>query len=152
MKKVLIPMTIFNEKYEVSKNNTSAFKAKNKTPGVFIGKRKDCKVNETYFLRRKAFINRVKLENQDNYYHLTEYLSCSSVARLLEVMGSGNENSYTSFLSRGVFTSKDTSILDTTVSKLTWEFWRLSRRLVKIVEKLENKSEESILLHLSKVS
>ena len=148
MKNVLIPMKIFNEKYGLSKHNTSVFKAKNKTPNVYIGKRKNCMVNETYFLKREAFINKVKQENLDNFYYLAEHLSSSSIARILVAMGSGSENSYAVFLSRGIFTSKTTSILDTTVSKLTWEFWRLSKRIIKAAERLKDKNEHLILLYL----
>ena len=149
MKNVLIPMTIFNEKYGVSRFNTSMFKKKNTIPGVFTGTKKNCMVNETYFVRRKALFNRVKRENEDNYYFLTEFLSCSSIARLFVAMGSNSsENSYTTFLNRGLLTFRETSILHTVIPSQKWEFWRLSNRLIKIIKKLKDKSEHSILLYI----
>ena len=101
------------------------------------------------FVRRDSFSRLVRNESQENFYELTEYLSASAVARLIVMLGGKVSTSvYSDFFCNRLFRNKWFSVLSNPIGSTLWEFWRISRWLVKIVREVQFHDERVIAQYI----
>jgi len=108
-------------------------------------------IDENYFIRRDAFARRVREEAQENFFELSEFFdgNASAVARLIAALGGKVSSTvYSDFFCNRLFRNKWFSVLSNTISSTMWEFWRISRWLIKIVREVGSHDERVILQYI----
>lgn len=107
-------------------------------------------IDEAYFLRRDAFVRSVYIEAQNNYFAIHDILnSNSAISRLIIALGGTRSFlGYTQFMADSLFVNKPRSILCTRICFTMWEFWRISRWLVKIIYITGFTDEKSIMRYI----
>ena len=137
MKNNFISAKLFAKKYGVSLDNIHVYKSNHryKNNGIKQLNSRKLLVDETYFIRRKEFRNKIKIMAQENYYFLTSSISSFQLAKLLSKYTGANIQSWVTFMHISLFAVDDTSILYMNSFKKLWQFFRLTRALIRVVFK-----------------
>ncbi len=125
----------FIEKYNLNKNSFESMRARGYYPqNIFdkSGGRRNIKINENYFLKRKYQIKKIWSAACENYYILNENLSNYKLAKLLhEIDNSKSINSWTMFLHSDLFTRPSEKITKVSLTKGIYKFVRYSNWIIR---------------------
>ena len=141
-----LKMNVFADKYGLDENMLYVMRSAGRLPkNIFVRpKPREMMVDELFFTRRQVFKKKVWLENHDNFFMLTENHSMRDLARLiLKVEGleinDKNLSTWDTFLGDRLFRLIDDSITDYKLSPMTWKFYRISRWLIQIARRYDEK-------------
>jgi len=132
----------FCEKYEVGQSCVFNLKSKKKVPdNIFYKKNNEkvMRVNAEYFIKRREFKKFVKLFNQDTYYYLEEFFTDTEIAMSVSKKYNLNMTSFRMYLSNGLFTINEKSILSYVVNNYEWNFFRYGRQIRQTLKRRNKK-------------
>ncbi len=138
MKTRFIPVELFSKRYGVTIDSVYNYKnnSKHKNNGIKKLENGGLFVDENYFLRRQNFRTKIKMMAQENYYFLTSSISSYQLAKLLSKYSGESVQGWVNFIWITLFAVDDNSIIYLKSFKKLWQFFRLTRALIRAVFKI----------------
>ena len=146
-----IPVKEFARRHDMTVSNVHVCKFNGIVPeSALMYEGKSYLIDEAYFLRRDDFVRDVYIQAQNNYFAIHDILGKnSSISRLIMALGGTRSYyGYTQFMSDCLFLNKRGTVLANRVNFSLWEFWRITRWLVKIVQSIGSSDEKIIMQYI----
>jgi len=125
-----ISVADFCEKYKVGDATVYKFIKKMPKDSVII-KYSQTRLDENFFIRRREFYKRVKLETQEMYYFFSEYFNDNQIASAISAITDKKYSTHSIyfFINAGLFRHDADYIFLYEVSGQMWSVWRALRWL-----------------------
>ena len=143
----------FAEKYGISAETLMSRKCMGDLPSNIFYYPLNSKVmyvDESFFTRRWAFKNRVKYNNQDMFYLLTEYFSISELSKCISNMYGGNELSLNMYFSRSLFAYDHRNTI--TITMLEYRAWKYFKQIERRLKRRGTSIEQMLDIRMNKVN
>lgn len=124
----------FSKQFGVEVNNIAVQKSKGRLPDKFFsGKRgRDRRIDEKPILRRKAFQQKIILENQQLYYYLTDTMSKKKMAALISDKYQVKHGGILGFIQGRICKTKENdSVLSYRICRSDWIINKYYRYLLR---------------------
>ncbi len=118
----------FAQRYGVSGSSIMSNRATGYLPDAAfytLNRNSILQVKEEYFIRRWDLIERVKYDNQELFYLITEHISADELSRTIQKLYGGNAHSIGMYFCRGLFSLNDENVMK--VGNIAWKVWRYFR-------------------------
>ncbi len=143
----------FADKYGISADTLMSRKCMGDLPNSIFYYPLNSKVmyiDESFFTRRWEFKNRVKYNNQDMFYLLTEYFSISELSKCISNMYGGNELSLNMYFSRSLFAYDHRNTI--TITMLEYRAWKYFKQIERRLKRRGTSIEQMLDIRMNKVN
>ena len=133
-----VPVVEFCKKNGISTDSIYVFKhnyANQTYKGIKKLKDGSVVIDEAYFLRRENFKTKIKMAAQENYYFLTSCISSFQLTKILSNYSNRSHRNWVMFMTVDLFSVNTSPIISTRDFKKLWEFFRLTKALIRAVFK-----------------
>ena len=142
----------FAELHNICANQVYSYRSMGKIKdGVITGNWRETEIDNGYYTDTVAFTDFVYEKASENYEFLNEFISKSSIARLMTLLDCGKRKylCYASFMTYKINNDNPYTILKTKPNALIWDYFRFSNWIVRIVENTGLDTEDSIAKYIA---
>jgi len=100
-------------------------------------------INVSKIIKRYEFKRKIINQMHDNYYFLGKHLRDNELAELMSIISDIEKGSFYSFFQRNLFYSQSDNILNYKLSKMQWNFYRLSTAIIHVIFRKKNIKREN---------
>lgn len=129
----------FCEKYDVNYNSAKSIICKYPDSPISKARVKIGKmffIREEYIIKRFEFRKKIWLESHSFYYILNEKMNDNKFAIMLSENLYGTKQDWLQFIRDRLFsTSNVNKVINPTINKRLWDFYRFTRRLIRVADR-----------------
>jgi len=126
----------FTAKHGVSKNNIYVQKGSGRLPDeAFESKNKrDLRINESWFVRRKDFQTKMYQNNYNMYYIISEHMNDTEISKYLSSKTGTTMHNWRAWLGQRFWSGGSNTITRYRISRMHWTFNKYARQLIRRTE------------------